>query len=327
MIASKALLGLRMLTKKTGLQCILAVLCAAVLGAHSRADESVESPSLVFASKPLVVSSIRPIAIIVEQLAGDLVASHTLVDGSASPHHFALALSDAAQLKRAGLFVYIDSQFESFIAGSTLLPENSIEFSTLVGSGREREVHHENHGHETHGHENHGGHGKHKSDLHLWLDPGAVSVLALTVAERLTGLLPNDKALVAERLDVFLSSLEDVDKRIKQRLSHISGRTFVAFHDGYGEYVSHYQLNQVASVTLVPDEHISAKKLAGLKKKVSGSRCLMAEENEASLAQRYAEVLDLPLEAVDLLAANSPNASYEEYLSHVTDAFVRCLTR
>ncbi|AJR07942.1 zinc ABC transporter substrate-binding protein ZnuA [Photobacterium gaetbulicola] len=129
------------------------------------------APSL-HAEELKVVSTVKPITMIVQELTQGVTSTETLLPAGASPHDYALRPSDARKLNEADLVIWVGPELEQFLTRMlegkenvlTLTAQDSISFRHY-GDGHEGHAHeqhghddHEGHAHEQHGHDDHEGH-------------------------------------------------------------------------------------------------------------------------------------------------------------------------
>ncbi|RUM51567.1 MAG: zinc ABC transporter substrate-binding protein [Marinomonas sp.] len=131
-----------------------------------------------------VVTSIKPVSMIVTAIGGDEVKVEQLVNNQASPHDYAMRPSDLRKLDQADLVVWVGELLETFLEKplANLSSKKDIEWMALSGTylrefgeeGHDHEDHedhedhkdhedHEGHDHEDHDHE---GHEDHDHDEH-----------------------------------------------------------------------------------------------------------------------------------------------------------------
>lgn len=263
------------------------------------------------AEKLKVLASIRPLQLIVNDLAGDWVEITTLIEGANSPHHFAMRISDRKKIQQADLVVWVGPDLERFLDDVLARKTTTIAFTELDGltwpAG--------DHSHHTHT----------NTDPHVWLSLHNVTVFAEALTRRLTELRPDLSARLATRLEDFKRQNAELDTEAKTTFANRNG-SFAVYHDGFGHFTNAYGLNQAAALTLVPEEQISAKRLAQLRAELREANCLIADKSELHSGERYANVLDLPLVTVDMLASDASIASFAAYYRAVVDAFGTCLS-
>ncbi|MBJ7536897.1 zinc ABC transporter substrate-binding protein [Marinomonas transparens] len=122
-------------------------------------------------AKPVIVTSIQPVSMVVAAITGDRAEIEQIVSSTASPHDFALRPSDLRKIAQADTVVWVGESLESFLekplenAGKEA---SSIEWLALDGMSLRDfgEEHHDEHaGHDDHdehaGHDDHDEHAGH----------------------------------------------------------------------------------------------------------------------------------------------------------------------
>lgn len=263
--------------------------------------------SSAYAQKPLVVTSIRPLALVVNDLAGDLVNTDILIENSASPHDFSLTISQAMRLSDADLLVWVGPDFEAFLSNDFRAKNSLPMIETLEGEYKEG-IH------------------THEKDLHIWLSHKKVMVFSDELAQQLKRLLPEQSESIDKRLQAFKNELIIRNDTIIALLQPYRLMPFAVHHDGYSEFVTEYKLNQLTTLTRVPQERISAKRLNQIGQSITSARCLLTEKAEFHEAKRYANLFEKRLIDIDLLATDSSVLSYGDYLEAIAKSFVECLS-
>ncbi|MGF1737495.1 zinc ABC transporter substrate-binding protein ZnuA [Photobacterium satsumensis] len=122
------------------------------------------SPSL-YAQDLKVVSTVKPITMIVQELTQGVTSTETLLPAGASPHDYALRPSDARKLNDADLVIWVGPELEQFLTKIledkenvlTLTAQDSIQFRHY-GDAHDDHDDHEGHDHDEHDHDDHAGH-------------------------------------------------------------------------------------------------------------------------------------------------------------------------
>ncbi|BFM50937.1 zinc ABC transporter substrate-binding protein [Marinomonas sp. THO17] len=124
-------------------------------------------------AKPVVVTSIKPVSMVVAAIAGDRAEIEQIVSNSASPHDFALRPSDLRKINNADTVVWVGESLERFLekplenAGKE---DTAIEWLALEGMNlhnfAEGHEHHHDHDEDHHDHEEHDHHDEHDHDKH-----------------------------------------------------------------------------------------------------------------------------------------------------------------
>lgn len=116
--------------------------------------------SPILFAKPVIVTTIKPVSMVVAAIAGDKVEIDQIVSSTASPHDFALRPSDLRKISDADTVVWVGDALEHFMekplenAGKL---NSSIEWLSLNGMTLEEFAK----GHDEHSHEEYMGHDYH----------------------------------------------------------------------------------------------------------------------------------------------------------------------
>jgi zinc transport system substrate-binding protein len=265
-------------------------------------------------AKPLVVASIKPLALIAQEIAGNQADVQTLIPVTASHHDHPLKVSDHNLLRAADLVIWVGPEMESFLEKplANLPPEKLLGAYRLAGLFWPEE------------HPGEGGH-QHERDPHLWLDPRNGMQLAKAITEKLRKVDAGNAGLYDANLQAFLTKTTKLDERLAQTLQPVVGRGFAVYHEGYNHFVGRYGLRQLDYVTYIPEQKPGAKHLAQLRKELAQGRCLFLEPyNDMTSARDLARELNLKLGTLDPLGSASAT-SYSLLLEQMASAFVACL--
>jgi len=323
------------------------------------------SAQAAFAQKLNVVTSIRPIQSLVENVSQGLADVNVLVPANASPHNYALKPSDAQNLQNADVIFWIDEHFESFLEKSIdTLPKNALKIAfaeqpgVLVLNSRElkltadQEEHddhaheeehsdhddHEDHeDHEDHdehteegGHTDHEGHDHGEHDLHIWLDPANAKTMTSIIAETLAARDPENAQTYKKNAAAFIAELDEKTNTIGDQLAPFSDKHFVTFHDAYQYFENSFEMKSAGVVTLSPETKPGAKRLKELKAALATNEisCIFSEPQfDAKLVDLAIEGTAVKSAQLDPLGANlEAGASfYIELLEQISNDMAACL--
>ncbi len=278
-----------------------------------------------------VVTSIRPLALIVADIAPPGVHVDTLVPANADPHSFQLKPSDMARVAHADLVVWLGEAFERFLvrvivrepaqAVLTVSELSGIDWAS-EGIKHQAEGTHEDqdHGHGQYDHD-------HTAELdpHIWLNPENAKVIARAVAARLSERLPEDAQYIQQQLNRWLTEVDAETIAARRRLAPLRARGFGVVHDGYTHFVKTFGLTQLAAVSVLPTDRLSARKLTQIQRDLAAAYCLVAEA-ETPQTKRLATTLNLPWVVADPLATSVKLSTYTQWFAELTSAFVACLS-
>ena len=282
--------------------------------------------SPVARAEVVVLTSIKPLALIAEAVVGEQGRVSHLLPANASPHDYPLRVSDMQRLSGASLVLWVGPDLETFLRRplANVPAERTMAVGELSGlnwpSEDEASIH--TVGEHDHAHHHHEG-----RDPHLWLNPANAGVIARALAERLAVVAPEHAEQYQRQAMEWQSRWHELDSELNKRLSPVRSRKFAVYHEGYRHFVAHYGLSQVAAVTLSPERRPGARHLYELRETLRDARCLFTEPYyDMSAARDLADEMGLSLGEMDLLGASEAITSYQALLVGLTDAVVECLS-
>jgi len=247
---------------------------------------SVAAWSSVAAADISVVVTIKPLHALVSQVMSGVGTPALLVQGSASPHTYALKPSDARALNRTDLFFRMSEAVEPFTAKIVRSLPKSVEVVTLqeapglkllprrTSSTFERHVHGKGATH------NHGpSRSSQAIDGHVWLDPDNARVMVDRIEQALSAKEPAKTSVFKANADTLRRQFDALSAELDRALRPVADAPFVVFHDAIQYLERRYGLNGVGSVSMSPEIPASAKRLSELRTKIAslGAVCVFAE--------------------------------------------------
>ena len=276
---------------------VLALLCMTM---RAHADEPL----------PLVLSSIRPLHLIVLALAGDRVEAREFPGIGASPHDFVVRPSAIRLLESARVVFWIGPELERPLAellermpgrrDIALLPR--MPPAAIAAD----------------------------ADPHVWLDPR----LAVAIAESMAAVLIErgiaEEPLLQSRLEAFIASMESAEWNMRQELNGLERVPFMVMHDGYGYFVRRFSLNQVLALGPDAERQPGARAVSRMRQSAldSAAVCLLRESNSnRRLADLLAEGTAMRIREVDPLAWSlaADDADFAAFLTDFTRTVAGCL--
>jgi zinc transport system substrate-binding protein len=219
------------------------------------------------AEVPLVVTDIPPVGSLVAQVMGDLGSPVVLLDKGADAHAFQLRPSQAADLQKAGLIVWIGPEMTPWLDRALSgLGDGTPEVRLLAEPGTMRqgfanhdahddhdaekaEAGHADHDAAEHVEGDHAGHAHSGTDPHAWLDPANAGVWLGVIAARLSELDPGNAATYAANAARARTDLAALDAEVKAMLAPAAATPIVVFHNAYGYFAGHYGLTVAGAIS------------------------------------------------------------------------------
>jgi zinc transport system substrate-binding protein len=283
------------------------------------------------ADAPRVVVSIKPLHSLVAGVMEGVATPALLVEGSASPHTFALRPSQARALRQADILFYMGDTFEVFLQRTlAALPPRVQAVAMEKQPGmtlyplREGGIwapH--DHGHEAH--EEHEG-----PDLHAWLDVHNAKAIVRAAAQALDARDPAHKAQYDANAARLLQKLDDLDSGMKSRMAPLREKPYIVFHDAYQYFERAYGLTSGGSILVQPDTPPGPQHLAGIREKIRAGQalCLFREPQfDPRVADSIARESAVREGVLDPEGANVPDGPqlYFTVMDNVAKGFEACL--
>ena len=253
-----------------------------------------QAPGRPPAALKVVVTS-KPVHALVAGVMQGIAVPDLLVDGTASPHTYAMKPSDAQKVHQADVVFRVSEALEPFTAKLMQALPASVRRVTLAeapgvqrlprragGAFDERGGDHAGHAHGPTGVEPGDGY-----DPHVWLDPANARAMTAAIAAVLAERMPSagDRFNTnAKRIDARLGQLS---AEIARDLAPVAKRPFIVFHDATQYFEQRFGLAAAGSITVSPETQPSARQLSNLRAKV-GALTAVCVFMEPHLPQRLA---------------------------------------
>ena len=266
-------------------------------------------------AKPLVLSSLKPLTLIAQEIMGSAADVDTLLPATASHHNYPLKVSDYARLQKADVILWVGPELESFLQKpiANLPMAKIITAYGLVGMNWPIEPA------EMHDHH-------HEHDPHLWLDPRNAILVAQALTAKLVQVDAANTTQYRANLALFVAKVTKLDQKLQVSLKPLAGVGFAVYHEGFGHFVGRYGLKQLDYVTFTPEQKPGAKHMHQLREKLAKEgKCLFLEPyNDMQSARALAQELHLSLGTLDALGTQGA-ATYQQLLEQMAEAFSACL--
>lgn len=264
------------------------------------------------AEPPRVITDIAPIHSLVAQVMQGVAAPDLLIPPGSSPHGYALRPSQARNLAKADIVVWVGPEQTPWLAETiqTLAPNAhglallDTEGTLTLAYREEAEFSHEEEGHEEEGHEEEGheegedhededGHDHHDHhdgiDPHAWLDPQNAQVWLTHIATTLSQVDPANAERYRANARDGIANLKEIEAQIVQQLSPLN-RGYLTFHDAYQYFETRFEIPAVGSLSPSDATSPGPARLSALRDVVA-SRDIVCLFSEPQLSRKKAEVL------------------------------------
>lgn len=294
-------------------------------------------------SQPMVVvASIEPLAMLARDVFADTADVKTLLLPSQSPHTTAFTPGQMRLLAQADLFLWLGEAAEPKIAklqrssGSKAAVELALlsvaDIQLLYGNDvHGGDAHREHaHAHHDHGMDHRVDHGEHSLDLHMWLSPENMSLMAAALVEKA-------KTLAVANEDELDKQLFDFQRALKQHVSEINAAledvrdvAYIGHHDPWGYFANAFGLQRTLVVSPSMNAGASARRFTELVTQMQADNinCILLEpEARKALMKRLCEYRAEQCRMVerDPLGRDLSGQGYTVFLRHIADGFQQCL--
>ena len=266
-------------------------------------------------TKPLIITTIKPLAIIAQSAVGDQARVEFLQSAVQSAHGVSLPVSALKKIDRADLIIWIGEMFEFRVAKPmALLPEErritvmQLPMIAPEDAGRQQEVGYQSG--EVHDH------GEFSVDPHVWLNPENANLIAAEIQQRLK--LPVKAIISAEQI-----------AKLAAELAPLSDKQFLAHHDALGHFTSLFNLQSGFPIRDANGASQGVRSQYRLRQEAiaSAASCIFIEPQYADRdAQVIADELSLPVALIDIQGLDQAlvGDAYASFMQTLTAQFKSC---
>ena len=265
-------------------------------------------------AKPLVVTTIRPLTMLVEAIAGDTVEIRQLLPDSEVPHHYSLRISERALISQADLVLWVGPELESFLSKTvtSLPPEKVITAAALPDI---RWPHAENAKPQA------------LKDPHIWMDPSNGLTIATEVSNWLAAHHPTQSGALLASQKPLGEQLSSTLKATKVRLDAVKHQHFLVDHDAFNHFSNAFDLHQDGALKTGAGLSSSAREHHRLLNQ-TGIHCLIAEpQHNPARTAKVATKLGAQIAIIDPLGVDIPldKNAYANFISDTGNKIADCL--
>jgi zinc transport system substrate-binding protein len=277
-----------------------------------------------------VVVSIKPVHSLVAGVMAGIGAPHLIVEGSASPHAYAMKPSDARALQEADVVFWVGPLLETFLAKALVqLPETTRVVELMSREGVVR--HAVRTGTDwSNGHNGDHEHRHEAVDPHIWLDVENAKAIIAMAASELAEADPANTARYRANAVAVRERLAVLEDEIAAQLRPVQDRPFLVFHDAFQYFEKRFGLNAVGAVSLGGGRAPGARHVRALRQRIEkqGIVCLFTEPQfEPRIARVIAEGTGVRTAVLDPVGAGLETgmALYFKLMRRNATALAECL--
>lgn len=272
--------------------------------------------------RSVVVATIPPLAMILEELAGDTVEVHPLLTPSDSPHTYDPTISDIRRAEQARVLFYVSDRIDGWV---TRLPtaERHAVFPLVPAEHRQPFTACTIHGHD-HGHDHDHG----ALDPHFWTDPLTVKAVLPALTDRLAETFPKHADAFRANQEAFAAELADLDEAAQAMLKPVAGETVFLFHPSFLYLLDRYQLTYGGAIEEYPGKEPTPQYLQALMQRLE-EHDAQAIFTEPQLSRQVADVIrdrtGIEVITLDPLGGVADRRSYADWFRYNVTQLVKGL--
>lgn len=277
-------------------------------------------PPIAVADNPRVVTSIEPVYRLTASIMQGSGTPQLLIKHGQSPHDFMIKPSTARRIHGADLIIWIGPELETHLASSIeslVDKERSLalintDLPTVLPIRQTGSLNAD----------------KRAVDPHIWLDPHNARAIAITIAEKLKKLDPDNAPLYLSNARALIDSIKSNDKKHAALLHPYTERPYLSLHDSYQYFEHHHGLSWAGSVSIDTHHAAGAKRIAFLRRLLDEQdiACVVYDPlSPHDLLKVLLEGRDTPSVTADPLGRDAGD-DYLSILQAVAAGFERCLS-
>jgi zinc transport system substrate-binding protein len=292
---------------------LILILFVFSLGCKAKSEEESNS-------KPLIITTIHPYQLLVQQMVGDAIEVRSLIPPNASPHTWTAQPADLKDMHNADLIISNGMGLENFLAQAL----DKVPVKHLVAADLLRDIvaldsltqvreklmqshqAHADHDEHEHAEETHH-HGS--ADPHLWTSPVMLQKLCTKLKIEMVELFPDYAPLITRNHDIIIKELGEAHETIKSERAGFKVAALVTYHNSFHYFTRDYDIHYLGWVQSSPGKEPSAKDLANLGGKIREhnvkSIFIEPQQNPKS-AEVLAKEYKLELKTLDPLGSSMP---------------------
>lgn len=213
----------------------------------------------------------------------DLTVSRLVTESVSCLHDYSLNVRQVKAAEAADVIVISGAGLEEFME-DLLVNKQTVDASENIAILECEHTHDHDHDHD----HDHGHH--HESDAHIWLSPENAKIMAKNIAHGLAIRYPEYADHFDANFQQLLRDLDALQTYGANRLSSLSCREMITFHDGFSYFAAGFDLHILEAVEEESGSEASAQELKHLIGIVSSHR-LPAVFTETHGSTSAAEVI------------------------------------
>lgn len=268
-------------------------------------------PAQLLANEDIrVVTSIRPLQLITDEIMLGVGQSELLIPVNQSPHHFQLKPSQLKIASRTDLLIWVSDEFETGLTrlkntlpshGITLELVQSFPQCRLIGKG-------------------------HDIDGHIWLSPENVTLIIQLITKKLLEIDPLNQQVYLNNSLQLIKKISEWKKQALKKLREVQPK-YILDHQFLAYFEKSFGLQNTGSIRNNHDHGGSIKQLSTLHETLNNTpaKCLLIPRTPMSKqAEQLTQQYELTVEHVKLLGEDDQFTSIIDLLDSIVKPLSSC---
>lgn len=257
-----------------------------------------------------VVTSIRPIQLITNEIMTGVGKPELLIPSEQSPHHFQLKPSQLKIASKTDLLIWVSDDFETGLSrlknalpssGITLELVKSFPDNLLIGDD-------------------------HDIDGHIWLSPENITLIVQLITRKLLEINPLNQQTYLDNSLLLIEKITQWKRQSQQTLREIQP-SYIVEHQFLAYFEKSFGLQNLGSFRNNHDHGSSIKQLSALHDTLqkTPAKCLLIPRLPISnQAEQLRQQYDLKIERVKLLGEDEEFTSIIDLLDSIVKPLTSC---
>lgn len=261
-------------------------------------------PSFLEAAPLKVATTILPVSDLVKEIAGENISVMTILAPDANPHTFELTPQLIKELDGSLVIFRIGKGFDDWLA------HISDHLSAIPVVTLDEGIQTLN------------------QDPHYWLSMKNAKIMVAHIAGTLIRLDPMNQGKYQNNLNRYLRDLDAAHQQIQDKLSPLTQRKIITFHDGWRYFAQDYGLDLVATIEPSQGGQATPKRLAKLHKIIRRHQIRVLFTEPAvpkTFADSIAHDFDLAVVQLDPFGMKNENRTFIGLMLDNADEIARAL--
>jgi zinc transport system substrate-binding protein len=262
-------------------------------------------------TKPIIVVSIPPLELILEEIVKYNLTIETMLPTGASPHTHEIVPADIKLLNSATMIFYVSDDLDAWICK---YPTNAKSIRLIDYIKNNDNAHllqnHNKHLDDKHLHSH--------IDPHFWLSPLMVKSIIDSVVDAISLIDTKNKKIYKQNANKFKLKLDSLHSNIEAKFASIEkNKTLFNAHNSFAYFTKEFGLKEFIAIEESPGKEITTKYFLDIvnKIKTSGTKCIFSEPQlNSKIIQTLANNNNLKIILLDPLNSYIQTQSYYDFI-------------